>query len=350
MYTSNNDEILLTNKKQLLSKREAPVKKGVSFLKSKNVSQIVIPVQSVMSDFDKKLKEVCMEYSIKYTIVDNKVICNDWFAISETEDRLNGVAKGNIVKIAESCHLLDKKITLIYTTLVNNIKNVQEKCEHCICVISTIEEFFSSINSLANMFSREFLLRPYKGKEDEAKKIFKKLLGDNANTESLPIDDVKLMITNFNNMHPSWAFIKSKHDKDTTNLKVPYRRDNNITLNEINLNIKETTKLRSDNLVISNAKYEGFLDYLLLDFIGGSFPKDIVGLIFQKTISMKINKQVYIKNLVRSYFNGLRIRILVDADIPIENYKKIFDEFKTFIQDRYIKFQPMIVSLTIPKI
>lgn len=344
MHKINVDDFVIAHKKKFLSKKETPVQKGVSFLKNKQVTQ------NVMSDFDKKLKEVCMEYSIKYTNNNNKIVCDDWFAIAEAEDRLNGKASAIVIKVENQYHPLDRQITLIYTTLVNNTANVLEKCEHYIGTMKTVEEFFSSINHLANTFSTDFLLKPYRGKEVDAKQIFNKLIGDTNNAEIMPIDVAKSMITNFNNMHPSWAFVKTNRNENTTNLKVPYKKENNIVVNEINLNIKETNKFRANNIVISNSKYEGFLDYLLLDFVGANFPEEIIAIIFQKTISMKQNRQKYSNNLIRSYFYGLRIRILVDPSIPKVNYNKIFDVTKKFILDKYPKFQQMIVSLTIPNI
>jgi len=351
---NDNDFILVTKKKTCdKSKGVIPAKKGIAFLKSSPIilkksepipevtdksSSTILNKSDTANVESKILEEVCKEYNIPYNISNNIIQCDDWFALMETDDRIKGIdnsidIKNNILDPI----ILYKKIAFIYSYIENDNKK-----ESIICNVKSIMEFASAYNTLIKIFSNDFMLKAFKDKTDVSKNIFKNLMETNG-TPLYNLQQIKNKINEFNHMHPSWSFIKNSNQED---VKIPFKKINDLVVNEINLNIKETNNLKNNNLIFTDANYRGFVDQILIDFVIGNFPNAVVGLIFQKTISMHESKKT---NFFRYYYHGFRIRILINPDYSKDELLMAFETVKNYIKSRYVKFNEMIVSLASPR-
>lgn len=216
---------------------------------------------------------------------------------------------------------LDKKITFIGTSVREEPEHNTKyaRVYHRLGACDTIQDFWKVVNSLNGNYDASFLNMSLPYKKNEANTIFANLLTGKFN------NNFKNMIMEFNYLHPTWILM------NVDGSEPPYIRDNSgLVKNEINLYAKESAALNQQNLFLTTIDFTGFMDRLILDFVGGNFPDSIIALVFQKTIeSFKLESKVL-------FYRGFRVRILLKT-CDQSTAKNV----KNFINMNYKEFKSM---------
>ena len=165
-----------------------------------------------------------------------------------------------------------------------------------------------------------------------------------ATSEQSKKKNVGEMVSTFNNLHPTWSFIKVDNDctKDSI-IPVPFIRDKSKrAINCMDINLKDTKKNAQIGIRPMDVGFEfGYIPKLILEFIGGTLPDDIAAIVFSRTIPI-------CKNI---YFKGYRVRVLAStANMPS------LTKCKFYIENNFVKnhkktcdFSECIVNISLPK-
>lgn len=222
---------------------------------------------------------------------------------------------------------LDKRITFVYAYVREEPKHstgyarVYNNLGSC----ATVHDFWKVVNALNLAYKSPFLSISLPDKEKNADSIFFNLLNGNFKKNSYGN-----MINEFNYLHPTWTLMNVDESEP------PYIRDDKgLVKNEINLYAKESRTLNDKGLFLTNTDFTGFMDVLVIDFVRGKFPDNVIAMVFQKTIeSVKPDKSDPSKVF---FYRGFRIRILLD---DVCNFKTT-EQLKNFILTNYHAFRPM---------
>ena len=233
-----------------------------------------------------------------------------------------------------------------------NEPNVWES--EIVAIMKNPDDFWDVIKELNGSKSgaaSRFTL-PLHGKDEDADDIFTKLLnsGKRGNDDTVSFEqkqqrNVGNIVNSFNNLHPTWSFIKVDNDcTRDSKITVPFIRDaKRCAINCIDINLKDT---KANTLLkirpMDNEFESSYIARLILEFIGGILPDDISAIVFSKTIA--INNNIY--------FKGYRLRILTStAD------KQSLNESKSYIEHTFVKnhkqdtrdFSKCVVRISLPK-
>ena len=225
-----------------------------------------------------------------------------------------------------------------------------------ICIMKTVEEFWQCLRVLndtdKDSTESRFSL-PLPGVEKKADAIFATLISagrKRAGKEEDVVDitgsvlgRVRQIVGQYNSLHPVWSFVKTTDTTELADVKVPFIRVDGKSLNDININLKETKANCMQGIrTMDNDFTTGYIPYLVLSFIGGLLPKEINAIVFNKTIAVNGN----------TYFKGYRLRVLTEnanADC--------LQRCKDYIEDNFIKehstpscdYSKCVVRISCPK-
>jgi len=264
-----------------------------------------------IKEYNENLTKICEYYQID---------CDDWYALIEADnlfrdnesikmgmdaifsDYLGGPIIVNLSVEPTPPYQLSYKIGLVCEYQINNSWSTE-----LINVMTTIEEFWHTIHILENTFTRAI-----DDKDIEAKIIYDGLIKNHSKK------NISSSVMKYNGMHPTWSFIKldNPHDKPI----VPYIRKNDRCINDININLMQTTQLIKQNIYAFRNDFGGYIPNIILYFIGNMGPPDAMAICFNKTIVVK-----------HYIYPGYRLRILVKSPDKIQTCKKFMETI--FIND-----------------
>ncbi|AGF85467.1 hypothetical protein QJ854_gp315 [Moumouvirus goulette] len=219
-----------------------------------------------------------------------------------------------------------------------------------VSVMKTIQEFWIFMHELQkedNSYCKFSM--PLQGMESLADKIFSELISSGRSREDHVIIDknlqnrVNTIVANYNSLHPVWSFIKTSDLAKRNNIQVPFIRKNHRAVNDININLKDTKFNGQRNIYTMNKTFtEGYIPFLVFDFIRGQLPDDIRAIVFNKTIAVHGN----------SYFKGFRVRVLTKTD----EYSCL-QKCKNYLENHFIdnhsscgkNYTECVVRISLPK-
>ncbi|QGR53821.1 hypothetical protein [Moumouvirus maliensis] len=219
-----------------------------------------------------------------------------------------------------------------------------------ITIMKTVQEFWKFMHDLQeeDSSSCKFSM-PLQGMESLADKIFSQLIssgrsrGDHVVIDKNLQNRVNAMVADFNSLHPVWSFIKVSDLVRKNNIQVPFIRKNKRAVNDININLKDTKFNSQRNIYTMNKSFtEGYIPFLVFDFIRGQLPDDIKAIVFNKTIAVHGN----------SYFKGFRVRVLTKTD-----ESSCLMRCKNYIENHFIEnhsssekdYTECVVRISLPK-
>ncbi|AGC01823.1 hypothetical protein H012_gp641 [Acanthamoeba polyphaga moumouvirus] len=219
-----------------------------------------------------------------------------------------------------------------------------------VTVMETVQEFWNFMHNLQqeDNTSCKFSM-PLQGMESLADKIFSELIssgrsrGDHVVIDKNLQNRVNAIVANYNSLHPVWSFIKVSELGKKNNIQVPFIRKNHRAVNDININLKDTKFNSQRNIYTMNKSFtEGYIPFLVFDFIRGQLPDDIRAIVFNKTIAVHGN----------SYFKGFRVRVLTKTDessclMKCKNYLEnhFIENHSSFDKD----YTQCVVRISLPK-
>jgi len=387
---ATNSTNLDNKKKQNISKTSTPVSKNNIVPKGVNslVSTQVVPKKEINSDIVKFIKyanhletirlkahNIIGPIIIKSNNIEDCAKALDFVCSKYNTDSDDWVAQIESYSIVIDEHLKKagieplfsftyKEITLLDDLCkIQPIKNVillpypvalvcewknDTKWEKTVSTIMrTTDDYDNTIDKFNSDVDKESKLTlPLKGKELMAKSIFEKLLNSGKKTldDSVVIETetktVSNIVAQFNSLYPVWSFVRVDGIKmDPRSIEVPFIRTNNKSINDININLKDTkTNQKQGIRPIDNNFRSGYIPYLVQDFINGKTPDYISSIVFSKTIAVS----------GRTYYKGDRVRILVNNTKYIPDCKRYLDtEFIDKFSDK-CDYSKSIVRISVP--
>jgi len=184
-----------------------------------------------------------------------------------------------------------------------------------VAIMRTIMDFWNIINSLEGNPSdpnNKFCL-PLTGKGEIADKYFQCLISqsnkqnsdDGINISGPQQEKVRKIISQYNALFPIWSFVRvNDSTNNNSTIDVPFIRVGGRSVNDININLKDTRANQSMGIYVMTKDFTcGYICNMVLSFIGGCLPDDIMSIVFNKTIAVN----------GATYFRGYRLRILVNT-------------------------------------
>lgn len=190
---------------------------------------------------------------------------------------------------------------------------------------ATIGDMWSVILAYLSAFQSSL-----KGQEEKARLIFSKLVAECQNRR--PRTNVN--VSEFNELHPVWTFGKQRPGQ-----KDPFdpiqRNSKGWATNVIDINLKKTRSITS---AFSNDFREGYIPFLLLNFIGGSLPDGINAISFSQTVAVSGTHCNY----------GWRVRIMTET--PDRN---VLIGIKEYLERDFVRldhtFRKCVVRISLPR-
>lgn len=348
--------------------------KIVIFEKEKNVMNKLFSSVISEKEYNEEIKSMCDKY-----LTDD----DDWYTISEVhsiiidkkrkemglEPILSDTLSTPIVveirtensgetpfpnKIALVCDWQEKK---------NNGETEWKK--NTVAILGHQKEYNDAINEFTQgntAYGSKFSTALSVNSQTDADRIFSKLISSGKKNSGFKDNDIdaddavkidqkdnvtiKKIVAKYNSLFPIWSFFKvnesaTKNDE----LEVPFIRvekdGKSISVNDININLKDVKSNMLHGIRIMDEKFsEGYLPFLVNDFVNGLLPKEICGIVFSRTIAVKGT----------IYFKGYRVRVLVNDPKSLQNCKNfLMNDFQNKYSTGTCDYSKCVVVMSLPR-
>ncbi len=308
-------------------------------------------------EFNETLNYVCRTYESEI---------DDWWSISEAISIINDkkiISYGNkpvysdtlrepiLVNLSRKHELVipdfDKPVVLLREWRIKQ----KEWGSEIVAIMKNPMIFWMVIEQLCNQndFDSQFSL-PIAGFERQSQKILDDVYKRHATKISNKNDNMTT-IYEFNNMHPVWSFIKVDNNFTIENeIKVPIIRENKCTTNCLTITLKDINK----NKCIDSQFESAYIPKLIMEFVTGTLPKEIIAITFSKTITVHGKSNVKMvgdsntRQRIGVYSLGYRIKLLTET-----SNRAILTKCKKYITNDFIINNSIddkcVVSVSLPK-